>query len=106
MVDLIAQGRVWSGSDALNIGLADMEGGLTDAISYAAEMAGLSKYRLVEYPQVKTTLEKLMESISKTGADISTLADPFAYIERSYSRLKEETGAVNYARLPIVYDIR
>ena len=105
-VDLIAQGRVWSGSDALNIGLADMEGGLTDAISYAAEMAGLSKYRLVEYPQVKTTLEKLMESISKTGADISTLADPFAYIERSYSRLKEETGAVNYARLPIVYDIR
>jgi protease-4 len=105
-VDLIAQGRVWSGSDALNIGLADMEGGLTDAISYAAEMAGLSKYRLVEYPQVKTTLEKLMESISKTGADISTLADPLAYIERSYSRLKKETGAVNYARLPIVYDIR
>jgi len=105
-VDLIAQGRVWSGSDALNIGLADMEGGLTDAISYAAEMAGLSKYRLVEYPQVKTTLEKLMESISKTGADISTLADPLAYIERSYSRLKKETGAVNYARLPIVYNIR
>ncbi|NLX40756.1 MAG: signal peptide peptidase SppA [Bacteroidales bacterium] len=105
-VDMIGQGRVWAGSDALNIGLADMEGGLVDAISYAAEMAGLSQYRLVEYPQVKTTLEKLMESLSKTGADISTLADPFAYIERSYARLKEETGIVNYARLPIVYDIR
>ncbi len=105
-VDIIGQGRVWAGSDALDIGLADMEGGLVDAISYAAEMAGLSKYRLVEYPQVKSTLEKFMESLSKTGADISTLADPFAYIERSYSRLKEETGAVNFARLPIIYDIR
>jgi protease-4 len=105
-VEMIAQGRVWAGSDALQIGLADMEGGLVDAIAYAAEMAGLSKYRLVEYPQVKTTLEKLMESISKTGTDINTLADPLAYIKRSYSRLKEETGAVHYARLPIVYDIR
>jgi len=105
-VEMIAQGRVWAGSDALEIGLADMEGGLVDAIAYAAEMAGLSKYRLVEYPQVKTTLEKLMESLSKTGADINTLADPFAYIEKSYSRLKEATGAVHYARLPIVYDIR
>ena len=105
-VEMIAQGRVWAGSDALEIGLADMEGGLVDAIAYAAEMAGLSKYRLVEYPQVKTTLEKIMESVSKTGADINTLADPFAYIKRSYSRLKETAGAVNYARLPIVYDIR
>ncbi len=105
-VDIIGQGRVWSGSDALDIGLADMEGGLVDAIAYAAEMAGLSKYRIVEYPQIKSTLEKLMESMSKTGADLETLADPFNYIERAYSRLKEETGAVNYARLPIVYDIK
>ncbi len=105
-VDMIAQGRVWAGGDALEIGLADMEGGLVDAISYAAEMACLSQYRLVEYPQVKNTLEKLMESLSKTGADIATIADPFAYIERSYSRLKEATGVVHYARLPIEYDIR
>lgn len=105
-VDMIGQGRVWAGSDALDIGLADMEGGLVDAISYVAEMAGLSKYRIVEYPQVKSTLEKLMESMSQTSTDLETIADPLTYIERAYARLKEETEAVNYARLPVIYDIK
>lgn len=54
-VDAIGQGRVWSGLDALNIGLADRNGGLQDAIAYAAEKAGLDKddYRLDLYPEVK-----------------------------------------------------
>ena len=50
-VDEIAQGRVWSGMNALEIGLCDQTGTILDAIGYAAEKAGLSKYKIVTYPE-------------------------------------------------------
>ncbi len=55
-VDAIAQGRVWSGSSALRLGLADREGTLLDAVSSAAELAGLREgdYRVVEIPMRKS----------------------------------------------------
>lgn len=52
-VDAIAQGRVWTGSDALGIGLTDEIGGLTDAIAYAAAAAGLDGYGVEEFPEIK-----------------------------------------------------
>lgn len=54
-VDEIGQGRVWTGADALGIGLADFKGGLADAIAYAADKAGLAagEYRICEYPEVR-----------------------------------------------------
>ena len=60
-VDEIAQGRVWSGRDALLIGLADEKGTLMDAIACAAEEADLDKYGIVSYPEVKSmTLAEIM----------------------------------------------
>ena len=54
-VDAIGQGRVWSGADAMRIGLVDKQGGIQDAIDYAAQKVGLSKedYRLSIYPVAK-----------------------------------------------------
>ena len=54
-VDAIGQGRVWSGVDAMRIGLADCNGGLYDAIEYAAGKAGLGKmdYRINQYPEAR-----------------------------------------------------
>ena len=54
-VDAIGQGRVWTGADALNIGLVDTLGGLQDAINYAAAKVGLEKkdYCLSRYPVVR-----------------------------------------------------
>jgi protease-4 len=51
-VDAIAQGRVWSGEDAYNLGLVDNLGNLDAAIASAASLAGLSEYstRIVEQP--------------------------------------------------------
>ena len=46
-VEEIAQGRVWSGKDAVDIGLVDSLGGLNEAIASAAELAKLKKYNLV-----------------------------------------------------------
>ena len=68
-VDEIAQGRVWAGGDAMGIGLVDEFGGLTDAIRYAATMAGLDNYRLVEYPAVEPMYTKLLSSMNQPTND-------------------------------------
>ena len=68
-VDAIAQGRVWAGGDAIGLGLVDELGGLTDAIQYAATMAGLEKYRLVEYPLIEPMYNRLMASLNEQGTD-------------------------------------
>ena len=63
-VDSLAQGRVWSGKDALENGLADERGTLMDAVRYAADLAGLKKYRIETYPVKKEMSESLMEMLS------------------------------------------
>ena len=79
-VDEIAQGRVWSGRDALLIGLADEKGTLMDAIACAAEEAGLDKYGIVSYPEVKSmTLAEIMGKGSSKKDDnplINLLENP------------------------------
>lgn len=62
-----AQGRVWTGSKAKEIGLVDEIGFLNDAITIAAKKAKLeSNYKIVEYPQIqKTFIEQMMEGIMK-----------------------------------------
>ncbi len=61
-VEKIAEGRVWSGVDALNIGLVDQLGTLKDAISYAAKLSELGdNYAVVSYPELKSAFEQLSE---------------------------------------------
>ncbi|GJL85251.1 MAG: protease [Micavibrio sp.] len=63
-VDKIAKGRVWSGKSALEIGLADQLGGLTEALDYAAESAGFedrSKALVQIMPKPKTPIEQFIE---------------------------------------------
>ena len=60
-VDDIAQGRVWSGKDALTIGLADEKGTLLDAIDYAASLVKLDKYRISTIPEKKSFLDNIRE---------------------------------------------
>lgn len=61
-VDSIGQGRVWSGIDAIEIGLIDEFGGVEKAIAYAAEKANLESYSIKEYP----AQEDMFESLFKT----------------------------------------
>jgi len=63
-VDAIGQGRVWSGKDAIEIGLIDEFGGLQDAIAYVAKNAEIDNYRLVSYPEKEDEFEKIMKSLS------------------------------------------
>lgn len=69
IVDSIAQGHVWSGIQAKELGLVDRIGGINEALACAARLAKISEYRLREYPEVKPPFEKLMKTL---GADVST----------------------------------
>ena len=64
-VDSIAQGRVWAGSDALRIKLADEKGTVLEAVKYAAEKAGLEKYRIEMVPEKKSMFQQLKDGDSK-----------------------------------------
>ncbi len=87
-VDAIGQGRVWSGANAVEIGLVDELGNLDRAIEIAAEMAKLDKFKLKEYPKRKNPLEEMMK---KFGASVkmkiisSELGDNVKY----YNYVKE-----------------
>jgi protease IV len=63
-IDSIGQGRVWTGADALNIGLVDALGGIEDAIAYAVKKANLDGYRIINLPKQKDPFEELMKELS------------------------------------------
>ncbi len=103
-VDSIAQGRVWAGVDAVKLKLADEVGGLNDALTYAANLAGLTDYRINEYPKVKSSLEILLEDLGGASESVKVLSNPYALIESAYKSLNEEKSVKSYARLPYVYE--
>lgn len=63
-VDAIGQGRVWAGADALQIGLVDEIGGLTDALEEAAKLASLDAYSIREFPQPEDDFSSILNGFS------------------------------------------
>ena len=109
-VDSIAQGRVWAGSDAAEIGLVDGIGTIKDAIMYAAGAAGngmadLSAWQIVEYPKPMTTMEILMESLGGSSASVFE-GTPLENVEKAFSDWKADESGKVYARLPYEMSIR
>ena len=72
-IKAIAGGRVWTGSDAVNLGLVDELGGLNVAVAKAAELAGLTagSYARTVYPFEKSKMEVLMELFGEKAEDLS-----------------------------------
>ena len=72
-IKAIAGGRVWTGSDAVNIGLVDELGGLNTAFAKAAELAGLAEgsYTRAVYPFEKSKMEVFMELFNEKAEDLS-----------------------------------
>jgi protease-4 len=64
VVENLAQGRVWTGKQALELGLVDRLGGLEDAIAEAAVHAGIETYNTLEYPKFEESLESMLKGIS------------------------------------------
>ena len=106
-VEAIAQGRVWSGAEALKLGLVDGLGGLNDAIADAARRAGLgTNYRLVEYPRKREFAEIISELLQNV---VPEKADGAAILTRVSQELLDQVRVLQhfndprgiYARLPL-----
>lgn len=100
-IDAIGQGRVWTGAQALEIGLVDQLGGVQDAIKLAAEKAGLENYSTARYPKEKdffeTVLEELMGSTQMKIVRTFMGSDSF---EQSMFRKNVQTLEFRQAIMP------
>ena len=101
----IAQGRVWGGKDAKEIGLIDEFGGLNDAIKIAKELAGLDdKHRVIELPKPVDPIEQLIKEL--TGeAKIQKVLEPLGLDKSTFisvAAMLENQGTL--ARLPYVLE--
>lgn len=105
-VDNIGQGRVWSGSSAIKIGLIDEIGGLNDAIKGAARLAELESYSIRELPVIEDPYSKLLSQLSGE-VKLSILKKELGESVKYYNMVQEirELSGVQ-ARLPYFIDIR
>ena len=108
-VDNIAQGRVWTGAEALEIGLVDQIGTIEDAIEYAAlcidGVESVKDVQVVGYPKPLTTLEALLESFGGAGESVFA-GTPLESVEKAFIGWTEAESGKAYARLPYEIIIR
>lgn len=92
-VDSIGQGRVWSGVDAVGIGLVDTLGNIETAIAIAAQKAGIKDYRITQLPEQKDPFQVLMSDLS-SSAKMYVLkeetGDSYVYLNAMQSVLKRK----------------
>lgn len=104
-VDKVAQGRVWTGYDAMNAGLVDQMGDFDDAIKIAAEIAGLEDYNIYWIEEPLSTTEQIFQQLSQNlnarfGLDLSAflpkvlepVAEQFAADTQLLSSLNDPKG--------------
>jgi protease-4 len=102
-IKFIAEGRVWTGEDALRIGLVDKLGGLNDAVKLAVAKAKLKTYNIKEYPEKEDFTAKLMKSL---GKDIETRVMK-AQLGEQYSLFRKvrEVSQINGIQARMSYDL-
>lgn len=104
-IDSIGQGRIWSGTDALRLGLVDVIGGLQTAIDIAARQAHLDNYRTIALPEQKELLKQLLEDMNtevRSGMVREELGESYRYYESLKSVLRQN-GVL--ARIPLGLEV-
>lgn len=71
-VAAIAGGRVWSGADAVENGLVDELGSLKNAVEYAASLAQIEKYSVIDHPTAESFLEQLQKMLEDKGSPLAS----------------------------------
>ena len=104
-VDSIGQGRVWSGTGALKIGLVDEIGGLNDAIKSAAKLAGIKSFSIRELPVIEDPYTRILNQL--TGEiKLSILKNELGESVKYFNLVKELKNMSGVqARLPYFIDI-
>ena len=102
-VDEIAQGRVWTGAEAIEIGLVDQIGTIEDALNYAAStidgVSGLNDVQIVEYPKPMTTVEILLEELTGNQAALFK-GTALEGVEKAFRNIDATSSGKAYARIP------
>ena len=109
-VDEIAQGRVWTGAEALEIALVDQIGTIEDAITWAAlsidGVNAVEEVSLVGYPKPLTSLELLVESLGGSQEQNILAGTPFRAVGAAFSNWTSAESGKVYARMPYEYIVR
>jgi protease-4 len=101
-VDKIGRGHVYTGLDAIKIGLIDEIGGLEAATKAAAEMAELENYRIVKYPKIEDPFQKILKEMQGQASmnyAMKALGNNYFYLQQ-IEDLKDIKGV--QARLPFI----
>lgn len=98
-VDSIGQGRVWSGKDAIGIGLVDELGSLDDAIAKAAKLANVSDYKIAYYPHQKSFFEMLFNKEDEADQMIHAKLGDLYDLYQGVQTILHATGV--QARMPM-----
>jgi protease-4 len=112
-VDSIAQGRVWTGAQAVTIGLVDAIGTVEDALIHAAMLTGnengFENIQIVEYPKPVSTMD-MVKSLLTGEQTIQIpepeIAEPLKSIHDIFCSWNESQSGKVYARLPYAIDIK
>lgn len=107
-VEAIAQGRVWTGEQALQNGLVDGLGGMDQAIEAAARLAELEEYNLISYPKIEPELEDFLSVMGPFGAIDEVLMEQYPEEIRAFlTTLSTEANRPNLElRLPYSVEIK
>ncbi|SNR67264.1 protease-4 [Lutibacter agarilyticus] len=107
-VDEIAQGRVWSGVQAKENGLVDELGSLKDAVIEAAGLAGITDYRIRNYPSYKIDFEERFSGLPFASTKEELLIEEFGEENYKLYQTVKQFSKVSgiQARLPYVLDIK
>jgi len=88
-INSIGQGRVWTGKQALKIGLVDRLGSIDDAIACAAKKAKVKSYNVVPYPELNNSLLKSLGRGASSHVRVSMLKSEMGDNYKYYEKIKE-----------------
>lgn len=100
-VEEIAQGRVWTGSQAIENGLVDELGGLEEALAYAAEQADIDDYQIKEYPVFEVDFDKLFRRLGM-GMSVEEITKE-ALGEELYPAYKNLKNKLNHKGVQLLF---
>ncbi len=108
-VDSIAQGRVWTGAEALGINLVDEIGSLDDALTYLAGLLGEDKqtWTVETYPKPLTPMEQVLEMFGQNNSDQNDVlaGTPFHGIQKAFRNWDYRSSEHFFARMPYQFVI-
>lgn len=100
-IDKIGQGRVWTGSKALELGLVDELGGINRALEVAIERAKVEGYTVVAYPEKESMLNSILKDTPTNYIEAKLLKDNLGSYYKEFNLLKNlENADYLQARVP------